>query len=224
MNRQLCVGLDQPNAIRNVEIIQATCEFANCYKINFAAYEAQGIAGLKELSTTLNFIQKVGLPAIADTKRVDIGPEYAQMVFDWWGFDACTVHPYMGFEAIQPFLEYENKSVFVLCRTSNKPKFQLAVDADSLDPLFIEVAKEASSLKRSDIGLVMGATDIDAIEEVRQFFKGQLLIPGIGPQGGDLEKVILAAEDNFIISVSRLIYELDNPREVAESIFEVLHK
>ena len=125
----VCVGLDpdfrkhrvEDVAAFNTAIVEATAEFAACFKPNIAFYEQWGIPGLHALEQTLKAIP-AGIPVICDAKRGDMGntaEAYARALFESWGFDCATVNGYQGSDAIAPFLAYPEKAVFVLCRTSN---------------------------------------------------------------------------------------------------------
>ena len=129
-NSLLCVGLDPdpdllPQGINpldfNKAVIDATSNLVCAYKPNLAFYEAGGLAGWELLEKTLDYIPK-GIPVIADAKRGDIGntaKAYASAIFTGLGAGAATVNPYLGFDSIEPFLDYKDKGVFILCRTSN---------------------------------------------------------------------------------------------------------
>ncbi|RJQ41456.1 MAG: orotidine-5'-phosphate decarboxylase [Dehalococcoidia bacterium] len=203
----LCVGLDSdpemlPAGVNvfdfNRAIIEATRDLVCAYKVNLAFYEALDSQGMEVLKQTVKFI--IGaVPVIADAKRGDIGntsKAYARAIFDRLGFDAVTVSPYMGFDSLQPFIEYQNKGIFVLCRTSNAgaKDFQSLIcqyESENL-PLFEVVAKKANEWNtRGNIGLVVGATYPEELRLLRQAHPDiTFLIPGIGAQGGDLETTI----------------------------------
>jgi orotidine-5'-phosphate decarboxylase len=127
----LCVGLDPdperlPAGARDVAafqraIIEATSDLVCAYKPNLAFYEALGEPGLEALRGTLAAIPD-DIPVIGDAKRGDVGHTaraYARALLDGWGFDAVTVNPYLGGDSLEPFLEREDRGVFLLCRTSN---------------------------------------------------------------------------------------------------------
>ncbi|MFQ6118197.1 MAG: orotidine-5'-phosphate decarboxylase, partial [Candidatus Bipolaricaulia bacterium] len=133
----LCVGLDSdferiPEFLRrahgaravlefNRRIIDTTKDLVCAYKLNLAFYERLGPQGLEMLKETIDYIPG-GLITIADGKRGDIGNTsraYAEALFDRYGFDAATVNPYLGLEALEPFLKYGDCGAFILCRTSN---------------------------------------------------------------------------------------------------------
>ena len=131
-NRSLvCVGLDTDPALIpagisvldfNKAIIDATAELVCAYKPNIAFYEAQGEKGLDALHKTIAHIPR-DIPVILDAKRGDIGntaQAYAKAVFEQMNCDAVTASPYLGFDSMEPFLNYKDKGVIIICRTSNK--------------------------------------------------------------------------------------------------------
>ena len=223
----LCVGLDpipplwdQPEQVfkLNSLIIEATRDLACAYKPNLAIYEGME-DGWRVLEETLQAIPP-SMPRIGDAKRGDIencGRAYAASLFDTWGFDAATVNPYMGLDALDFFLAHRGKAVLVLCRTSNPSARDLQDllvangPAGDQRPLYLQVAAMARTWnKNNNVGLVVGATYPEEIREVRQLCPDMLLlIPGVGAQGGDLGAAVEAARDNegkgFIINVSRQI-------------------
>ncbi len=222
----LCVGLDpdldlMPKGIGifefNKAIIDATSDLVCAYKPNLAFYEALGNEGLDALKRTVAYISD-DIPVIGDAKRGDISntaKAYAKAIFDNFGFDATTVNPYLGFDSIKPFIQYRNKGIFILCRTSNAS----AVDFQSLRcevesgyrPLFELVALKASQWNiHGNIGLVVGATYPEELRLIREQHPDMpLLIPGIGAQGGEMASVVRygvdARGEKAIISSSRQI-------------------
>ena len=178
----------------NQAIVDATADLVCAYKPNMAFYEAQGIQGLKDLRDTVGYISKTAPHAviIGDGKRGDIGSTaraYATAMFETWGFHAATVSPYLGEDSVQPFLEYEDRGIFVLCRTSNPGSADFQGLAAPSAPLYQRVASEAARWNtRGNVGLVVGATRVDELREVRRLCPHlPILIPGVGAQGGDLE-------------------------------------
>ncbi len=227
-NSLVCVGLDPdpemfPDAESVIEfnkaIIDATADLVCAYKPNFAFYEAFGGQGFAALKETVNYIPK-DIPVIADAKRGDIGNTaraYAKSVFDNFNFDAVTINPYMGYDSVAPFIEYRNKGIFILCRTSNAGSgdFQsLSCVSDGRNiPLFQMVADRASQWnKYGNVGLVVGATYPEELQLLREIYPEMLfLIPGIGAQGGDLEKAVRNGKDSggegiIINSARQIIY------------------
>ena len=235
-NSLLCVGLDldprlMPDKVGifefNKAIIDATADLVCAYKPNFAFYEALGNEGLDALKQTVKHIPD-DIPVIGDAKRGDIGntaKAYARAIFSDFGFDATTVNPYLGFDSLEPFIQYQDKGVFILCRTSNTG----AVDFQSLRcvehnrPLFEVVAFKASEWNvHGNIGLVVGATYPEELKLVRQNHPDMpLLIPGIGAQGGDLELTIRygvdAKGERAIINSSRQIIYASREKDFAEA-------
>ncbi len=218
----LCVGLDpDPESMPKVgflefnrAIIDATADLVCAYKPNLAFYEASGIEGLKALQKTVEYIPD-NIPIIGDGKRGDIGNTaraYAKALFDTFGFDAATVNPYLGFDSVKPFIEYSDKGVFILCRTSNPGAmdFQSLADAHGT-PLYQTVARKAKEWNvHGNIGLVVGATYTEELKAIRELCTEMpILIPGIGAQGGDLAATVECGIDarggNAIIAVSRQI-------------------
>ena len=195
-NSLVCLGLDpnvelMPNigiAEFNREIITATCDVVCAYKPNLAFYEAMGIEGLRALESTREHIPD-DIPFIGDAKRGDIGNTsrmYAKALFVTLGFDAATVNPYLGYDSVLPFIEYTEKGIFILCRTSNPGA------ADFQDLVYELVAQRAKEWNYHDnVGLVVGATQPRKLNRIRQICPEMtLLIPGIGAQGGDLSAAV----------------------------------
>lgn len=233
---RLCVGLDpdpglMPDGIGvfefNKAVIDATRDLVCAYKPQFAFYEALGQEGMAALRQTIEYIPGE-IVTIADAKRGDIGNTsraYARAIFDDLGCDAATVNPYLGFDCIEPFIEYREKGVFVLCRTSNPgaADFQsLRCETESgLLPLFEIVARKASQWnKYGNIGLVVGATFPEELRQVRQGYPEMpLLIPGIGAQGGDLALTVRYGADSkgerTIVNSSRQIIYASRGKDFA---------
>jgi len=232
----LCVGLDpdpklMPDKIGifefNKAIIDATSDLVCAYKPNFAFYEALGNDGLDTLKQTVEHIPG-DIPVIGDAKRGDIGntaKAYAKAIFENFNFDAATVNPYLGFDSIEPFIQYQDKGVFILCRTSNAG----AVDFQALHcmehdrPLFEIVALKAEEWNiYGNIGLVVGATYPEELRLIRQSHPDMpLLIPGIGAQGGDLASVVRygvdAQGERSIINSSRQILYASREKDFAQA-------
>ena len=234
----VCVGLDPDPALMpagigvlefNRAIIAATSDFACAYKPNLAFYEALGIDGLVALKDTLKSIP-AHIPVIADAKRGDIGntaKAYARAVFEYYGFDACTVNPYLGSDAVEPFLQWRDKATFILCRTSNAG----AADFQSLrcetpkgtKHLYEIVAATANGWDQyGNVGLVVGATYPDELKAVRQAYPDMpFLIPGIGAQGGDLTFTVNngldTKKEKTVINSSRQILYASRGKDFAEA-------
>ena len=220
----VCVGLDpDPSKMPiddvfdfNRAIIDATQDLVAAYKPQFAFYEAMGRAGFDALEKTIRHIRDAAPHAfvIGDAKRGDIGntaEAYAKAMFEIWGVDAVTVYAYQGSESVLPFLEYEDRGVFVVCRTSNPSSVEVQdiVDTRSGETLHEIVARQTVALSDSgNVGLVVGATFPEELASLRSSFpETPFLIPGVGAQGGDAAQTARLAGENILINSSRgIIY------------------
>ena len=227
----VCIGLDPdparvPETLRGREdwlarfgagIVEATADLVCAYKPNLAFYEALGPSGWAGLRATLAAVPD-GVPVLVDAKRGDIGSSaerYAAALFEVLGCDAATVNPYMGFDAVEPFLAYGDRGVFVLCKTSNPgaADFQdLLCEVDGTRrPLYEQVARAAVTWnRRGNVGLVVGATQPEAFKTVRSIAPDlPLLVPGVGAQGGDLAVAVRGGVDargeGLLVASSRAI-------------------
>lgn len=202
----------------NRRIVEATADLAAAYKPNAAFYEALGAGGFGALAETIAAIRKAapGAAVILDAKRADIGSTnagYVAAAFDQLGADAVTVHPYLGGEALAPFLERAEKLVFVLARTSNPGAGELQdLVADGV-PLYRHVARAVARdwNANGNCGLVVGATYPEEMRAVREDVPATMpvLVPGVGAQGGDAGAVVAAhraaGSDAYLIAASRSI-------------------
>ena len=211
-NSLVCIGLDTdpakiPEPVRNSPdavcefnriIIDATRDLAAAYKPNLAFYEALGRRGWEVLERTIRLIPD-NVIKIGDAKRGDIGntaAKYAGALFDL-GFDAVTVNPYMGWDSIAPFVEAAGKGAFILCMTSNPSAAELQNLESGGRPLYQHVAEKITAWNKHDnCGLVAGATRPEILQDIRAIAPDlPFLIPGIGAQGGDLEKTVAYGTD-----------------------------
>tara|TARA_B100000315_G_C14257128_1_gene442431 strand:- start:154 stop:630 length:477 start_codon:yes stop_codon:yes gene_type:complete len=130
------------------------------------------------------------------------------------GCDAITISPYMGRDAIAPFIEDIEKGVFVLALTSNDSASEIQNNNKDTLPLYERIIQIAGELNKGDnIGLVIGATQSDVLGKIRKLSAGlSWLVPGIGAQGGDLQKSVSASNRNGIgiINISRGILYAGN--------------
>lgn len=207
----LCVGLDPvlhrlPEGVLDAElprwafnrrIIDATHEHAAAFKPNIAFYE--DVKGWRALAETIAYAAGKDVPILLDAKRADIGNtarQYARLLDpEPWGLssaapDAITVNPFLGEDSLRPFLDCEDKGIFVLCRTSNPGGADLQnCLLDSGDRVYEHLADRALGWNRNgNVGLVVGATAPDELESIRsQVPELPFLVPGVGSQGGDME-------------------------------------
>lgn len=197
-------------------IIDATADYACGFKPQIAYFSAQRAED--QLEALCRYIRQTypHLPIVLDAKRGDIGAtaqQYAREAFERYQADAVTVNPYMGFDSVQPYLEYQDKGVVVLCRTSNPGGSDLqALETSNGVPLYLHVAGLVADDWNSNqqCALVVGATFPDEIARVRARVGDMpLLIPGIGAQGGDIESTVragrTAAGAGMMINSSRAI-------------------
>lgn len=226
----ICVGLDKGDFEFDKKIIDQTFDLVCAYKPQSAFYESNGSAGLESLKKTIEYIHQkdLSLPVILDAKRADIGntnEAYVKAIFDDLGADAVTVHPYLGKEALEPFLKRADKGIIVLVRTSNPGagEFQdLSVEGKPLYQVIAEhVSKEWN--KNGNCAVVVGATYPIELKKVREIIGDMsILVPGIGAQGGDLEATIKnglnSKKQGLIISSSRGIIFAPSPRKAAEDL------
>jgi len=189
-----CLGDGPENVLRfNEAVIAATSDLVCAYKPNAAFYEALGSRGVDMLERTCAAIPD-DIPVILDVKRGDIGNtagRYAVAAYDIIGADAVTVNPYMGFDAVRPFLR-EGRGVFVLCLTSNPSAGDFQFTETGGEPLFERVARAAVRwAEEGEVGLVVGATRPEVMRGIRDIVGDMpILVPGIGAQGGDIERVV----------------------------------
>ncbi len=249
-NSMICVGLDsnierlpkrflktnQPQFEFNKWIIDQTHEHVCAYKPNFAFYEARGEAGWRELGLTLEYLrtQHPDIFLIADAKRGDIGSTnegYVQAIFDELKFDAVTLNPYLGKEALAPFLERKDKVSIILCRTSNSGASEFQDLEAAGKPIWEHVAENVSQdwNQHNNCMLVVGATYPNELTQVRKIVGDMpLLVPGIGAQGGDLRAVLEAGLDQngrgLIINSSRGIIFDENPSQAAASLTQAVRQ
>ena len=225
----VCVGLDpeierfprhiaaEPSPIFqfNKAIIDATADLVCAYKPQFAhyaAYEAED-----QLERTIEYIHRAypGVPVILDSKRGDVGntaERYAIEAFERYGADAVTVNPYMGSDALEPFLRHEDKGVLILCRTSNSGARDLQ-DLKVGERKLYQVVAEVTARRwnsRGNCALIVGATYPADMAEVRALVGDlPLLVPGVGAQGGDVAQAVVngqtRAGTGLIMSSSRAI-------------------
>ncbi len=213
-----------------IQIIKATAPFASSFKINFAFFEAIGPAGWKLLKEVSDEIPASKI-RIADAKRGDIGNTgrfYARAVFEQLPFDACTVSPYMGRSSVVPFLQYPDKAAFVLGRTSNPDANQVQLWPSAAEPLFLHIARRArewGSGMPGTVGLVAGATDVDALKLLRtECPEMPFLVPGVGAQGGDLGATLRAGHTDagpMIVNSSRSILYASAENDYADAAAKV---
>ncbi|HEX7041776.1 MAG TPA: orotidine-5'-phosphate decarboxylase [Patescibacteria group bacterium] len=249
-NSLLCVGLDPvmeklpkyllkksyPFFEFNKKIIDSTADLVCCFKPNSAFYEALGQKGIGELKKTCDYIRKnyPDIPIILDAKRGDIGSTnegYVTFIFDYLGVDGVTLHPYLGREALQPFLQRKDKGCIILCKTSNPGSGEFQNLLLNKEPLYKIVAKTVVNKwnANNNCFMVIGATYPKELAEIRKLAGDMtFLVPGIGAQGGDIGKTVKSGLNSkklgMIINSSREIIYADNSKNFAKKAREKAEK
>jgi orotidine-5'-phosphate decarboxylase len=250
VNSLLCVGLDSdfeqlplqfrqqenPQFRFNQHIIEQTHEFVAAYKPNIAFYEARGEAGLHDLRLTMDYLKSEhpDIFIICDAKRADIGSTsqaYVTAIFDNLGFDAVTLHPYLGKDALDPFLQRSDKGCIVLCRTSNEGAGEFQDLEVNGQPLWQHIAATVYNEwnQQDNCMLVVGATYPNEMRQVRSLVGDMtMLVPGIGVQGGNIQQTVSAGinsqKKGLIINSSRGIIFSENPATAARELRDAINQ
>ncbi len=234
----LCVGLD-PDPARLPEhlatqadgvfqfcreIVDATQDLVLAYKPQFAFFAGQGAeVQLRDLIAYIH--EATDIPVILDAKRGDIDSTarmYAAEAFEMYGADALTVNPYLGLDSLQPFLDYKDKGIIILCRTSNPGGGELQnLTTKDGETVYEVVARKAAGEwnTNGNVLLVAGATNPGELRRIREIVGPMsLLIPGIGAQGGEVSAMIESARGGgVIISSSRAVNYAGTDRDFAKA-------
>jgi len=243
----LCVGLDpdvsrfpphlqsQPDGIFAFckAIVDATAAAACCFKPQIAYFAA--LRAEDQLEALCAYIRSnyPALPVVLDAKRGDIGAtaeQYAREAYERYGADAVTVNPYMGEDSIAPYMEWKDKGVIVLCRTSNPGGSDLQFMQVDGVPLYQHVARLVAEKwnRNGQCGLVVGATFPEELAQVRAIVGSMpLLVPGIGAQGGDIAATVAAGRSadgtGMMINSSRAILYAQ-PQDESETQIEAARR
>lgn len=220
-----------------LNLVKQTAPYAAAFKPNAAFFEQFGADGWAALKTIIEAVRKQSerlgslIPVILDAKRGDIASTaeaYAQSAFETLGAHCITLSPYLGKDSIDPFIQNHEKGVFLLCKTSNPGAGDLqdlmvdhrpltTDDESSSMPLYEHIARLAQSWNtKNNIGLVVGATQPEALSRVRAAAPDLwFLAPGVGAQGGDLETALKAGlrkdGKGMLLPISRGISRAENP-------------
>lgn len=251
-NSFVCVGLDPdpaklPEHLKGSsdpittflnEIVAATKDIACAFKPNFAFYGAHGIGGWQALEKTIQVIPD-HIPILLDFKAGDIGntaTQYARMAYEQLHVDAVTVNPLMGTDAIEPFLEFQDKCAFLLCLTSNPGSADVLRLKTDQGYLFEELARKSVIWnKTGPCGLVVGATHPDDLLKIRNIAADlPILLPGVGAQGAETDAIVQngldASGSGILVNASRsILYASNGPdfaqaaRESAENLRNILN-
>ena len=232
----VCVGLD-PDSARmpglgdadsvlrfNRSVIESTQDLVCAYKVNSAYYEALGSRGFEVMRKTRESVPE-GIPVILDAKRGDVphtAERYAAAAFDQLGYDAITAQPYLGLDALVPFLVRPDRGCFVLVRTTNPSAAEIQDTKVSGEPLYVHLAGKVAEWSRQypNLGVVAGATVTAELGEVRRTIGEDLpiLVPGVGAQGGDATEAARAGGNArgelAIVTASRSVIYAGSPENV----------
>ncbi len=239
----LCVGLDPeldriPPVFRSDShplfafcraLVDATAPFACAFKPNTAFFEAHGAHGWEQLGMLFAHLRSAhpGHFTVCDAKRADIGSTnhgYVRAIFDDLGADSVTLHPYLGREALLPFLERTDKASIILCRTSNPGASELQDLLCDGQPLWQGIAQRVGTEWNThrNCMLVVGATWPEEMRRIRETAPElTFLVPGIGAQGGDVDATIRAGlradGKGLLLASSRAILYSDDPAKAAKA-------
>lgn len=241
----LCVGLDPdfhrlPKHLKGKDydfyefctsIVDATAPYACAFKPQIAYFASRGAE--EQLKAIISYIHEnyPTIPVVLDSKRGDIGStakHYAREAFVRFNADAVTLSPYMGFDSVEPYLEYEDRGAILLCRTSNKGGNDIQMLMSDGKPIYQHVAALAAGPwnKNGQLGLVVGATFPNEIAQVRQIVgELPLLVPGVGAQGGDINACVTAGitgnKTGMMINSSRAILYASAEEDFKEAAAKV---
>ena len=247
----LCVGLDSdiskipnkylkeeyPQFSFNKDIIDQTHPYVSAYKPNSAFYEAEGVKGLESLKKTCEYLREKypDIFTILDVKRGDIGNTnigYATFIFDHLKADSFTLHPYLGLESVRDIISQKDKVFIILVKTSNSGSGEFQdLRIEGTNKKLWEIIAESVSTKwneNSNLMMVVGGTYPEEIKIARDIVGNMtLLVPGIGAQGGDIEKVVRRGVNEsglgLIINSSRDIIFSENPAIKAKKLRDTIN-
>ena len=237
----LCVGLDPdparlPGQLASFAhpifefgraIVDATADLVCAFKPQIAYYAAARAED--QLEMTIAHIRRhhPAIPVILDAKRGDVGSTaamYAREAFERYQADAVTVNPYLGFDSLKPFLDFADKGVIVLCRTSNPGAHDVQDIASGGRKLYQLIAEKAARdwNANANVLLVVGATYPEELGQIRAIVGDMpILVPGVGAQGGDVAAVLAngatADGTGLIISSSRAVLYAGSGSDYAQA-------
>jgi orotidine-5'-phosphate decarboxylase len=202
----------------NKELIENTYDLIPVIKPQIAFYEKyETINALKE---TIKFAHKKDLLVILDSKRNDIGTSseaYADATYNNYKADACTINAYFGIDGVKPFLDYKEKGLFVIVKTSNpssgdfqdlfstkienisNSQTEIEIEKIKLERNYIKMARlvynwglnlERTRSNFHNLGVVVGATYPNELKKIREIVENSyILMPGYGAQGAQLADI-----------------------------------
>jgi orotidine-5'-phosphate decarboxylase len=244
----LCVGLDPeptrfPAGMKDdatrifdfcARIVDATGELAIAFKPQIAYFAA--LRAEDQLEAICDYLRKnhPHIPIVLDAKRGDIGAtaeQYAREAYERYGADAVTVNPYMGSDSVAPYMEWKDRGVIILCRTSNPGGSDLQFLKVDGKPIYQHVAQLVADKWNTNgqCGLVVGATFPDELAQVRKIVGNMpLLVPGIGAQGGDIQATMNAGKtangSGMMINSSRAILYAKTDEKTGEDFAQAARR
>jgi len=225
--RYLLEEYDDPNKIIlefNKILIDNVKDLIPVIKPQMAFYEKY--EALEALKETIRYAQKNDIIVILDSKRNDIGSTseaYAYTNFKVYNADACTINAYFGIDGVKPFIEFKEKGIFILVKTSNpssgdfqnlfsirledvpntktrvsKSSIELERNYIQMSRLIQEWSKELTQFDSyNNLGIVVGATFPDEMKAIREIDRNSfILIPGYGAQGATAKDIRYGFDSN----------------------------
>lgn len=247
-NSLLCVGLDpdlkkvpkqflktqNPIFEFNKSIINTTHDLICAYKPNTAFYEAYGIDGLKQLKQTIEHLQSnyPEIPIVLDAKRADIpntAKMYAKAFFNYWNADAITVYPNLGLDSLLPFLNYKDKLIILLLKTSNPDADMFQTLSTNGKPYYLKISEIIKTWSYPNIGIFVGATYPKELYELRRIFPNSIFLSaGMGAQSAEIEKAVKAGIDKnkrgIMFNASRSIIYAKKPKIETKKLKDLINK
>jgi uridine monophosphate synthetase len=180
-------------------IIAETADFVCAYKPTLGFYEALGVPGMELLHKILAAIPD-HIPIILDAKHSDLNTStiFAKTVFTEWQVDAITLTPYTGQDHVAPFLVYPDKTVFILCCTSNPGAEALQQYPTKEAPFYLQVVKESKNWGTPEqLGLEVGTTNAEILSQIRAVAPERIIMArSVWGEGSNLNEILAAGLDN----------------------------
>ncbi|MBD2295866.1 bifunctional orotidine-5'-phosphate decarboxylase/orotate phosphoribosyltransferase [Anabaena sphaerica FACHB-251] len=206
-------------------MITETANFVCAYKPTLGFYEALGVRGLELLIKTLNSIP-AHIPIILDAKHGDLNTSsiFAHSIFTEWQVDAVTLSPYTGQDHVAPFLVYPDKSVFILCCTSNPGAAILQQYPNNNAPLYLQVVQESKNWGTPEqLGLEVGTTNAEVLKSTRSLAPERIIMArSIWAEDGNLKKILAAGlnanGDGLLIPVPQDMLSSTNLSQQVQSL------
>jgi len=187
--------------------------FPGAVKPNYAFYAQYGIDAIISLERIIKLYKSADIPVILDYKRGDIGKTaqaYSKEAFEYFGADAVTLSPYLGYDSIEPFIKgYPDKGYYILTKTSNSSSVEIQDIKSDGKEIFLHIAELIVKWFHPGIGSVAGATYPEQLKMISDIFASSkkeipFLIPGVGAQGGSIEDVMKVLKNTSDTKIHRI--------------------